>query len=187
MRESSALELSRTASTALPKVIQRSNEASIPRVWFQEKWPKSSLTPLWPFLSRQGGEMSLTIDDLCHRSRDRRRPSHATPARGDHTGLGPVCATLFRARLGARARVALGGDAVTRIPHGDRGLASDGAYQGTPLHQLPSGVESCHLVGPPWEPDFVGIADHAAGAAGGRARLRRRRHGGTPVRAKDQG
>src|SRR4029450_35787 len=32
-----------------------------------------SYTRLWPFLSRQGGEMSFTIDDLCERSRYRRR------------------------------------------------------------------------------------------------------------------
>jgi hypothetical protein len=53
--------------------------------------------------------MSLTIDDPCQRSRDRRRTSHAAPARSDHTGLGPVCATFFGARLVACASVAPGG------------------------------------------------------------------------------
>src|SRR5215218_266134 len=47
--------------------------------------------------SRQEGEMCLTIDELLPSSCYRRRTSHATPARGDHTGLNPVRATLFRA------------------------------------------------------------------------------------------
>src|SRR5215510_5943487 len=66
-----------------------------------------AMTRLWPFLSRQGGEMSLTIDALCARSRYRRRTSHAAPARSHLPRLGPLCATLFPAGLGPRASLAL--------------------------------------------------------------------------------
>src|SRR5882672_6590316 len=57
-------------------------------------------------LSRQEGEISLTIDELCQSSPYRRRPSHATPARSDHTGLGVFCTTVFHSDLEARATVA---------------------------------------------------------------------------------
>jgi hypothetical protein len=82
-------------------------------------------------LSRQGGEMSFTLDELSQRSCYRRRTSHdATPARRDHTDLGPVCATLFGARLAACADVAPGGGANARVSHGDRSLAGEGACPG---------------------------------------------------------
>src|SRR5215475_5520159 len=59
----------------------------------------------------QEGAMSLTIDDLWQSSCYRRRTSHATPARSDHTGLGTLCATRFGARLEACAGPTAGGDA----------------------------------------------------------------------------
>src|SRR2546430_14331032 len=111
--------------------------------------------------------MSLTIDELSQSSCDRRRTSpDTTPAPPDHTDLGPVCATLFGARLAACAGVAPGGGADARLPPGDRGLAGDGACPGTPVYQRPSGLEPRHLVSAPRQPDAVRRAHHAAGAAG---------------------
>jgi hypothetical protein len=79
-------------------------------------------------LSRQGSEMSHTIDELAQRSCSQRRTSYDTsPARSDHTGGGPLCATVFGAGLAPCAGLAPGGDAHARGPHGDRGLAGDGA------------------------------------------------------------
>src|SRR5687768_17857645 len=57
-------------------------------------------TRLWPFLSGQGGEMSLTIDDLCQRSRYRRNTAHVVPARSDHTGLGDRKSTRLNSSHG---------------------------------------------------------------------------------------
>ena len=83
---------------------------------------------------------------------------HATPARSDHTGLGPLCATVFAPGLAPCAGLAPGRDAGARGPHGDGRLAGDGAGDGAPLHQLPSGLEPGHLVGPPGQSDSVGAA-----------------------------
>ncbi len=52
--------------------------------------------------------MSLSIDDLCERSRYRRRTSDAAPARSHLTGLGPFCATLFPSGLGPPQVLLLG-------------------------------------------------------------------------------
>ena len=50
-------------------------------------------------------------------------------------------APLFSERVWVPcASLALGGDAHARGPHGDRGLAGDGAGDGAPLHELPSGA-----------------------------------------------
>ena len=52
---------------------------------------------------------------------------------------------------------------------------------GAPLHELPSGLEPGHLVGPPGQSDSVGPAHHAAGAPRGDDRPRGGRHRGTPL------
>jgi hypothetical protein len=39
--------------------------------------------------------MCLTIDELSPKFMRSKEISHATPARSDHTGLGPLCATVF--------------------------------------------------------------------------------------------
>src|SRR5687767_4526562 len=81
-------------------------------------------------LSRQGGEMSLTIDELSQSSCYRRRTSHAAPARRHHTGLGPFCTTVFPASLAPCAALAPGRDAGSTGTHGDRCLAGDGIGAG---------------------------------------------------------
>src|SRR5215475_10509529 len=50
-------------------------------------------------LSRQEDGMSLTIDELSPKFMLSMEVSHATSARSDHTGVGPVGATVFAARL----------------------------------------------------------------------------------------
>src|SRR5215217_5435733 len=145
-----------------------------------------TVTRLWPFLSRQGGEMSFTIDDLCERSRYRRRTSHAAPARSHLTSLGPLCATLFPAGLGPRASLALGRDSGIRSSYRDGGLADHGVGPGAAVHELPPGPQPGHLVSAPGQSDSARAAPHGPGAPRGHDRLRCRRHSGTPVRAEDQ-
>src|SRR5687768_2538973 len=58
-------------------------------------------------LSRQEGRMSRTIDELSQSSYYRRRTPHAAPARGNHTGLSALCATVFAPGLGPRTTLAL--------------------------------------------------------------------------------
>src|SRR5882724_5092411 len=114
-------------------------------------------------LSRQEGRMSLTIDELSPKFMLTKETCHATPARRHHTGLSAVRTTLFRPCLAPCASVTPGGDPDAWGPHGDCGLAGDGAGDGGPLHERPSGPESGHLVGPPGESDSVRLADCAAG------------------------
>src|SRR5215813_2822933 len=83
--------------------------------------------------------MSLTIDDLCERSRYRRRTSHAAPARSHLTRLGPLCATLFPAGLGPRASLALRRDAGPRSSSRDGCLAEHGVGPGAAVHDRPPG------------------------------------------------
>jgi hypothetical protein len=78
-------------------------------------------------LSRQGGEMSLTIDDLYQSSCYRGRTSHATPARSHHTGLAAFCTTVFAPRLAPCTGLAPGSDAGPRRTYGDSRLTGDGA------------------------------------------------------------
>jgi len=85
-------------------------------------------------LGRQEGRMSLMIDDLNQSSYYQRRTSHAAPARRDHTGLGPLRATLFGACLAPCPMLARGGDAGPWNPHGHGRPTGDGAGHGTPLH-----------------------------------------------------
>src|SRR6516165_5780102 len=143
-------------------------------------------TRLWPFLSRQGGERSLTIDDLCERSHYRRRTAHATPARSSLTRLSPFCATLFPAGLGPRANLALGRASGPRRSYCDGCLADHGVGPGAAIHERPPGPQPGHLVGTPGQSDSARVAPHGPGAPRGHDRLRCRRHGGTPVRAEDQ-
>lgn len=72
------------------------------------------------FMNRQGGEMSLRIDDLCESACYRRRTSDAAPARSHLTGLDPFCATLFASGLGPRASLALECDTGSQDTHDDR-------------------------------------------------------------------
>src|SRR5215831_10072784 len=112
-----------------------------------------SKTRLWPFLSRQEGERSLTIDDLCERSCYRRRTAHATPARSYLTSLSPFCATLFPAGLGPRANLALGRASGPRCSYCDGGLADHGVGPGAAVHELPPGPQPGHLVSAPGQSD----------------------------------
>lgn len=70
--------------------------------------------------------MSLTIDDLCERSPYRRRTSHATPARCDHTGVSSLCATPFAPGLAPGPGLVRRCGADARSPHRDRRLAGHG-------------------------------------------------------------
>src|SRR5215831_21424249 len=111
--------------------------------------PRPILTRLWPFLSRQGGERVLTIDDLCERSHYRRRTAHAAPARSYLTRLSPFCATLFPAGLGPRANLALGRASGTWGSYCDGCLADHGVGPGAAVHELPPGPQPGHLVSAP--------------------------------------
>jgi hypothetical protein len=130
------------------------------------------LTRLWPFLSRQEGGLSLTIDELSQSSCVRRRTSHSTPAGNAHHGVSPLCATVFRPGLTVRATLALGADSHPWCAPRVGRLAADGLGDRTPLHQRPSGVEPGHWVGSPGQSNAVGMAHHVAGAPRGDARPR---------------
>src|SRR5882724_9106836 len=117
-------------------------------------------------LNRQEGGMSFKIAELFQRSCYRRRTCHATPARSDHTDIGTLCATLFAPGLVPCAIIASGSDLDSWCAHRDSRLAGDGAGHGTSLHELPSGVEPDHLVGPPGQSDSVGVTRRALGASG---------------------
>src|SRR5215467_11946102 len=144
------------------------------------------MTRLWPFLSRQGGERVLTIDDLCERSHYRRRTAHAAPARSYLTRLSPFCATLFPAGLGPRANLALGRASGTWGSYCDGCLADHGVGPGAAVHELPPGPQPGHLVSAPGQADSARAAPHGPDAPRDHDRLRGRRHGRTPVRAEDQ-
>src|SRR6266540_212383 len=129
--------------------------------------------------------MSLTIAELSPKFMRSKEISHATPARSDHTGVGPVCATLFGSGLAPCPTVAPGSDSGLWAPHGLRGFAGDGPGRRTTLYELSSGPEPRHLVDPARESDSVGIAHYGAGASGGDDCARGRRHSGTPFGAED--
>src|ERR671935_2409640 len=131
--------------------------------------------------------MCLTIAELSPKFTRSKETSHATPARGNHTGIGAFRTTLFRPRLGPCPALALGRDADAWAPYGDGRPARDGVGHGAPLHQRPAGLEPGHVVGPPRESDSVGLAHHAAAPSGGDDRLRSGRYRGTPLRTQDQG
>jgi hypothetical protein len=65
-----------------------------------------SSDPTLAILSRHGGAMSLTIDDLGQRSCDRRRTSHGAPARSHQLILAPF-APLFSHRVWRHAQLLL--------------------------------------------------------------------------------
>ena len=130
------------------------------------------ITRLWPFWSRQEGRMCLMIDELSHSSCYRRRTSHATPARGNHTGMSAFRATLFGPRLAPCPGLAPGSDARSRGPHGDSGPAGDGAGHGAPLHPRPSRPQPGDLVSTAGESDAVRVAHHAVRARGSDDRAR---------------
>jgi hypothetical protein len=138
-------------------------------------------------LSRQEDGISLTIDELSPKFMLSKEVSHATPARSDHTGIGPLCTTVFAPRLAPCPGLALGCDARAWSSHGDRRPARDGPGGGAPLYELSSGPEPGHLVGPPREPDSVGHIDHAAGPPRCDDCAWGRRYGRTPVGTEDHG
>src|SRR5882724_7309243 len=111
--------------------------------------PRHICGSTYAILSRQGGAMSCTRDDLGQSSCDRRRTAHAALARSHHTGLSPVRTTLFAACLAPCAGLAPGSDARTWCTHGDGRLAGHGAELRTSLHQRPSRLEPGQLVAPP--------------------------------------
>jgi hypothetical protein len=115
-----------------------------------------SLPSTLAIVSRQGGEMWLTRDERLPSAYSRRRPSHAPSARGDHTGLHPVRATLFSARLAACPRGTPGCAADARGAHRDGRPAGDGGGGGAPLHDRSAGLEPGEAVGPPRESDAAG-------------------------------
>ena len=131
--------------------------------------------------------MSFTIDDLCHSSCYRRRTTHAAPARSHHTGLGPVCTTLFTPGLTPCPDLAPGRDAGSCSPHRDGRLAGDGAELQTPLHQLPSRLEPGHVAGTLGWPNRVGTPRRLPGAPWGAHCAGSRRHCGTPQWPQDHG
>src|SRR5688572_26459474 len=103
--------------------------------------------------------MSLTIDELSPKFILTKETCYAAPARGHHTDLSAVRPPFFRPCLAPCASVTPGGDVDPWRPHGDGGVAGDGAGDGAPLHELPSRPEPSHLVGPPGQSDSVRFAD----------------------------
>jgi hypothetical protein len=61
--------------------------------------------------------MSLTIDELSRKCMLSKEVSYASPARSDHNGVGPFCATVFAARLAPYPGLARGRDTRARGPH----------------------------------------------------------------------
>src|SRR5918997_5052927 len=116
--------------------------------------------------------MYFTIGELSQSSSYRRRTSHATPARSDHSGVGPLRATLFAAELAPCASVTPGGDSDAGSPDSHRCLAGDGLGGGVSLHELSSGVEPGHVVSTPGQPDSARSPHYAAGAPGSNDRAR---------------
>jgi hypothetical protein len=90
--------------------------------------------------------MSLTIDELCQSSCYRRRTWHAALARIDHTGVGALCATVFRPGLAPCTSITPRSDVDSRAPYGHGRLAGHGTGHGEPFHQLSSGPEPGHVV-----------------------------------------
>src|SRR5439155_22301656 len=86
-------------------------------------------------LRRQEGEMSLTRDELSQSSCARERTAHATPARRHHTGLDPLCTTLFAPGLAPCPAPAPGSDLGPRGPDGHGRLAGHGVSPGASRYQ----------------------------------------------------
>src|SRR5262247_579560 len=107
--------------------------------------------------------MCLTIAELSPKFMLSKETPHVPPAGGNHTGISPVRTTLFGPRLGPCPTLARGRHPDAWDAHGDGGPTRDGAGHGAALHELPSGPEPGHLVGPPGESDAVRLADGAAG------------------------
>src|SRR5262245_34732347 len=137
--------------------------------------------------SGQEGRNYLMIDELSPKCRLSKEVSYAPPARSDHTGLSSLCATLFTPRLAPCASLTLGGNSHPRSSHRDGRRAGHGVGDGVPLHELSSGPEPGLGVGPPGQSDTARAVPHGLCAPRGDDRPGSRRHGGTPVRAQDQG
>jgi hypothetical protein len=115
--------------------------------------------------------MSLTIDELSPKFMLSKGVFRAIPARSDHTGLDPLCTTVFAQSLAACPSLALGRDARPRGRHSDGRLVGHGVGPRAPIYQLPSSLELVHVVSPPGRSDSIRIADHAADAPGHDDRL----------------
>src|SRR6266850_4139849 len=153
------------------------------RIW--ERIPWSIFSSTLAILSGHEGRMCLTIDELSHSSCYRQRTSYATPARSDHTGLGALCTTVFASGLAPCSALAPGSDPYASCTRGHGRLAGDRVGNGAPLHPLPPGLESGHLVRPPGESDAVEPACHAIGPTGGHDRAVGGRYRGTPQWTED--
>jgi hypothetical protein len=111
-------------------------------------------------LSGQGREMSLTIDELYHRSCSRRKTSHAPPPGSRQTGLGALCLMVVAPGLAARDTLAFRRNARLRCAHVDGSLPSHRTGERTPLHARPPCVASGDLVGLSGEPATGRTAQH---------------------------
>jgi hypothetical protein len=93
-------------------------------------------------LSGQRREMSLTIDELCHRLRSPRKPSHTPPRGSPQTGLGALCFMVVAPGLAARDPLASRRDARARCTRRDSSLAGHGTGGTTLPHARPPYVAS---------------------------------------------
>jgi hypothetical protein len=131
--------------------------------------------------------MCLTIEALSPKVMRSTEDIHAAPARRDHPGVGPVCATVFTAGLAPCPTRASGGDAGSRSPSGHGRLTGDGDGPGARFHERPSGLEPGHLVSAPGPADAARVAHHVSWARRGADRPRGGRHRGTPWGPHDHG
>jgi hypothetical protein len=131
--------------------------------------------------------MSLPRDERSPKFILTKETCHAAPARGYHTGLSAVRTPVFSPCLAPGPRVTAGGAADTWRPHGDGGLAGDGAGDGAPLHERPPGPHPSPLVGPPGQSDAVRFAEGPVGPPQSDDGRRGRRPPRAPIRTPDHG
>jgi hypothetical protein len=131
--------------------------------------------------------MSLTKDELSPKFMRSKEVSHATPARSDHTGVGPLCTSLFGAYLVACTGLTPGGHTHARGSHRDGCPASDGPGSGAPLYERPSRAQPGHVVGPSRGSDSARVASYAHCPPRGDSHLRGRRHCRAPAWPQDHG
>jgi len=111
--------------------------------------------------------MSRTRDELCQGSYDRRRTSHAVPARNDPPRVGPLCAPVVAAGLAPGLEPACGGAAGPRAAYRHRRPAGGRGGGRAPRYERPSGLEASDVVRGPGQSDAVRPLADRPGTSGG--------------------